>query len=124
MKCIGLFKRLDSSTCVVITGTGTLNSGTQFPLKMLSYSISNHFKIFQLQHYYSHHACNCERVHHACAWLSEPTQTFPLANAAESHIYLKAVYKISTGRNMHLCRNVSKWQYFSIYFTNDAPRPS
>ena len=55
MKCIGLFKRLDSSTCVVITGTGILNSGTQFPLKMLSDSISYHsnFKIFQLQHYYS-----------------------------------------------------------------------
>ena len=28
------------------------------------------------------------------------TQTFPLANAARA-IYLKAVYKISTGRNMH-----------------------
>ena len=44
-----------SSTCVVITGTGILNSGTQIPLKMLSDSISyySNFKIFQFQHYYS-----------------------------------------------------------------------
>ena len=55
IKCIGLFKRLDPSTCVAITGTSILNSGTQFPLKMFSYSISYHsnFKIFQFQHYYS-----------------------------------------------------------------------
>ena len=33
--------------------------------------------------------------------LNLATQTIPLTNAAESHIYLKAVYKISTGRNMH-----------------------
>ena len=51
MKCIGLFKRL----VVVITGTGILNSGKQFPLKMLSDLISYHlnFKIFQFPHYYS-----------------------------------------------------------------------
>ena len=52
MKCIGLF---DSSTCVVITGTGILNSGTQFPLKMPSDLILyySNVKIFQIQHYYS-----------------------------------------------------------------------
>ena len=55
MKCIHLFKKLDPSTCLVITGTGILNSGTQLPLKMLSDSISYHsnFKTFQFQHYYS-----------------------------------------------------------------------
>ena len=63
MKYFGLFKRLDSSTCVVII----LNSGTQFPLKMLSNSISYHsyFKIFQFQHYYSNMhllLCNYKRV--------------------------------------------------------------
>ena len=47
MKCIGLFKAL---ICMAI-----LNSGTQFPLKMLSDSIlyCSNFKIFHFQHYYS-----------------------------------------------------------------------
>ena len=84
-----------------------LNSGTQFPLKMLSDSIlyCSNFKIFHFQHSYSTCTysvlCNCERGA-SCTWLSVPTQTFPLANASESHIYnLKAVYKISTGRKYY-----------------------
>ena len=57
MKYIGQLKRLDSSTCVVITSTrkNILNSGTQFPLKMLSDSLLyySNVKIFQFQHCYS-----------------------------------------------------------------------
>ena len=61
----------------------------------------------------------------SCTWLSVPTQTFPLAHAAESHTYnLKTVYKITTGRKCILCGNVSKLQYFNIYFPGEnAPRP-
>ena len=89
-----------------------INSGTQFPLKMLSDSIlyCSNFKIFHFQHIiiltctYSV-LCNCERGA-SCTWLPVPTQTFPLAkystSESESHTYnLKAVYKISTGRKYY-----------------------
>ena len=74
MKCIGLFKRFDSSTCVVITGTGILNSGTQSPLKMLSDSILYHsnFKKFPVSTLLFYHAHNCERVHHVLGCLNLP----------------------------------------------------
>ena len=66
---------------IMLLSMATLNSGTQFPLKMLSDAISYHanFKIFHFQHYYPNMyllLCNCERA--LCAWLSVPIQTFPL----------------------------------------------
>ena len=59
-------------------------------------------------------------MHHVLGCLNLATQTFPLTNAAESHTYnLKAVYTVKYLQEEMclLCGNVSKLQYFGIYFS-------
>ena len=102
MKCIGLFKGLHSSTCVI----NMLNSSTQFLLKMLSDSIlycSSNFKIFHFQHYYSNmHIFSVVQMWEGCImYLVVCTYSnFSISKMLQRTIPI-TVYKISTGRKYY-----------------------